>query len=282
MKTLLLALACAGIITACHSNGDSKASNKQEARQFDSALSAVLAGDWRLPANVARDQYRHPRETLTFFGVKPSHTVVEITPGAGWYTEVLAPLLKDEGRYLATITDPARTSSEASRAYNEKQNKALRDKMAERADVYGKATLLEIDPKAPSIGEAGSADVVLTFRNVHNWMGAGTEAEMFEAFYEVLKPGGTLGVVEHRANNDVPKGDKSGYVSEAQVIAMAIKAGFTLDARSEINANPKDTKDYVNGVWTLPPNLRDGEKDRAKYLAIGESDRMTLRFKKPL
>jgi predicted methyltransferase len=282
MKKLLLALACAGILTACHSDGDSKSGNKQEARQIDSAMSAVLAGDWRVPANVTRDQYRHPRETLAFFGVKPSHTVVEITPGAGWYTEVLAPLLKDSGRYYATVTDPTRTSSEASKAYNEKQNKALRDKIAGRPDVYGNATLLEIDPKAPSIGEAGSADVVLTFRNVHNWMGAGTEAEMFEAFFEVLKPGGTLGVVEHRANIEVPKGDKSGYVSEAQVIAMAIKAGFMLDARSEINANPKDTKDYVNGVWTLPPNLREGEKDRAKYLAIGESDRMTLRFKRPL
>ena len=208
--------------------------------------------------------------------------MVEITPGGGWYTEVLAPLVKEKGRYFGTVTDPAKTSSDASRDYNVKQNKALRDKMAARADVYGNASLLEINPKAPAIGESGTADVVLTFRNVHNWMGAGTQGDMFEAFFEVLKPGGTLGVVEHRAKDDVPKGDKTGYVSEAQVIAMALAAGFTLDARSEINANPKDTKDYVNGVWTLPPNLREGEKDRAKYLAIGESDRMTLRFKKPL
>jgi len=282
MKRLVLALACAGLISACHSNGDSRPNAKQEAKQFDSAIASVLAGDWRSPENKARDKYRHPRETLGFFGVKPSDTVVEITPSAGWYTEVLAPLLKEKGRYFATVTDPAKTSSEASRTYNEKQNRALREKLAARADVFGNASLLEIDPKAPVIGESGSADVVLTFRNVHNWMGAGTQADMFEAFFEVLKPGGTLGVVEHRANDDVPKGDKSGYVSEAQVISMALAAGFTLDARSEINANPKDTKDYVNGVWTLPPNLRDGEKDRAKYLAIGESDRMTLRFKKPL
>ena len=282
MKKLLLALACASVITACHSDGDSKPSAKQEAQQFDSAIATVLAGDWRSAENKARDKYRHPQETLKFFGVKPNHTVVEITPAGGWYTEVLAPLLKDQGRYIGVVTDPAKTSSEASRTYNEKQNKTLREKLAARADLYANASLLEIDPKAPSIGQADSADLVLTFRNVHNWMGAGTEAEMFEAFFEVLKPGGTLGVVEHRAKDDVPKGDKSGYVGEAQVIAMALAAGFTLDARSEINANPTDTKDYVNGVWTLPPNLREGEKDRAKYLAIGESDRMTLRFKKPL
>ncbi len=282
MKKLLLALACVSVITACHSDGGSKPSARQEAKQFDSAITSVLAGDWRSPQNRARDKYRHPQETLGFFGIKPSDTIIEITPSAGWYTEVLAPLVKGKGRYFGTVTDPAKTSSDASRDYNTKQNKALREKIAARADVYGDASLLEIDPKAPVIGDSGSADVVLTFRNVHNWMGAGTQAEMFEAFFEVLKPGGTLGVVEHRAKDDVPPGDKTGYVGEAQVIAMALAAGFTLDARSEINANPKDTKDYVNGVWTLPPNLREGEKDRAKYLAIGESDRMTLRFKKPL
>ena len=282
MKKLVLALACASLITACHSDGDNKPSAKQETQAFNSAIAGVLAGDWRSPENRARDKYRHPQETLNFFGVKPSHTVVEITPGGGWYTEVLAPLVKEKGRYYGTVTDPAKTSSDASRDYNAKQNKALRDKMAARADVYGNASLLEINPKAPVMGESGTADVVLTFRNVHNWMGAGTQGDMFEAFFEVLKPNGILGVVEHRAKDDVPKGDKTGYVSEAQVIAMALAAGFTLDARSEVNANPKDTKDYANGVWTLPPNLREGEKDRAKYLAIGESDRMTLRFKKPL
>ncbi|MEO8001397.1 MAG: methyltransferase [Arenimonas sp.] len=282
MRKILLALACAGLVTACHSDGGSKPSAKRESAQFDSAIATVLAGDWRSPENKARDKYRHPKETLRFFGIKPDDTVVEITPSTGWYSEVLAPLVKNKGRYFGVVTDPAKTSSDASRASNEKQNKALRDKFAALTNVYGNASLLEIDPKAPSIGEASSADVVLTFRNVHNWMAAGTEAEMFEAFFEVLKPGGTLGVVEHRASDEVPKGDKSGYVGEAQVIAMALAAGFTFDARSEINANPKDTKDYVNGVWTLPPNLRDGEKNREKYLAIGESERMTLRFKKPV
>lgn len=282
MKKLLLAIACASVMTACSTDGGGKPNTTQQAKQFDAAIESALAGDWRSPENKARDQFRHPKETLGFFGVKPTDTVIEISPGgSAWYAEVLAPLLKDKGRYFGTVTDPAKTSSDASRTYNEKQNQGLRDKLAARADVYGNASLIEIDPKAPSLGEMGSADVVLTFRNVHNWMGAGTEAGMFEAFFEVLKPGGTLGVVEHRANAAVPKGDRSGYVGEEQVIAMAIAAGFTLDARSDINANPKDTKDYPGGVWTLPPNLREGEKDRAKYLAIGESDRMTLRFKKP-
>jgi predicted methyltransferase len=280
MKKILLALAVTGLLAGCHSNGDNKA-DKQQAAQTSAAIDSILQGDWRDANNAKRDQYRHPKQTLNFFGVKPTDTVIEISPGAGWYTEILAPLVKEQGRYFGTVTDPSKTSSDRARDYNAEQNKKLRDKMAARADVYGNASLIEIDPKAPVFGEAGAADAVLTFRNVHNWMGAGTEAQMFEAFFEALKPGGTLGVVEHRANQDVPKGDRSGYVSEAQVIAMAIKAGFVLDARSEINANPKDTKDYPNGVWTLPPNLRDGEKDREKYLAIGESDRMTLRFKKP-
>jgi predicted methyltransferase len=282
MKKLILVLACLSLISACHSDGDSKHSMKQESKQFSSAIAPVLAGDWRSPENKARDQYRHPQQTLGFFGVKPTDTVIEISPSAGWYSEILAPLVREKGRYIGVVTDPAKTSSEASRNNNTKNNNALRAKFAARAEVYGNASLFEIDPKAPSISEPAIADVVLTFRNVHNWMGAGTEAQMFEAFYEVLKPGGTLGVVEHRASQDLPKGDKSGYVSEAQVISMAIKAGFTFDARSEINANPKDTKDYPKGVWTLPPVLTEGEKDREKYLAIGESDRMTLRFKKPL
>jgi predicted methyltransferase len=282
MKKIILALACAAVLAGCATKGgESPSADKQQMSAFDDAIEPVLKGDWRDAKNTARDQYRNPKQTLSFFGVKPSDTVVEISPGGGWYTEILAPLVSGKGRYIGVVTNPAKTSSDASRDYNTKNNQALRDKMAARADAYGNASLFEIDPKAPSIAEPGTADVVLTFRNVHNWMGAGTDAQMFEAFFEVLKPGGTLGVVEHRANQDVPKGDRSGYVSEAQVIALAIKAGFTLDARSEVNANPKDTKDYAKGVWTLPPNFAEGDKDREKYAAIGESDRMTLRFKKP-
>jgi predicted methyltransferase len=282
MKKVMLALACAAVLVGCASKGGGDAAqDKQSVAASNEAMQAILKGDWRDPKNTPRDIYRHPQETLGFFGVKPSDTVIEISPGGGWYTEILAPFVKEKGRYVGVVTDPAKTSSDKARESVGKNNDKLRAKFSARSDAYGNASLFEIDPKAPSISEPGSADVVLTFRNVHNWMGAGTEAQMFEAFFEVLKPGGTLGVVEHRANQDVAKGDKSGYVSEAQVIAMAIKAGFVLDARSEVNANPKDTKDYPGGVWTLPPNLAEGDKDREKYLAIGESDRMTLRFKKP-
>ena len=244
-------------------------------------VASVLSGDWRDPKNVARDAYRHPAQTLAFFGVKPDQSIIEISPGAGWYTEVLAPLLRKDGRYVGAVNDPTLAANERSRENTAKQNQALRDRFAARADVYGAAQLVEIDPANPVFGRPASADAVLTFRNVHNWMMAGTAEKMFAGFFAVLKPGGTLGVVEHRANADVPAGDSSGYVSEAQVIAFAKAAGFELVARSEINANPKDTKDYPNGVWTLPPVLREGDKDREKYLAIGESDRMTLRFAKP-
>jgi len=287
MKKLILAFACAGLITACHSDGDSKpdtkTGTKHEAKQSNSAFTPILAGAWRSAENKARDQYRHPQQTLQFFGVKPTQTVIEIWPGGGWYSEVLAPLLKDKGHYIAVVNDPGKMSSERSRASTAKQNDALKVKFAYNIDTFGSPTIVQIDPAAPVLGEAGSADVVLTFRNVHNWVMAGQEAAMFESFFEVLKPGGTLGVVEHRARSDAEfeKIKTSGYLPEEYVISLALKAGFVLDDRSEINANPKDTKDYPAGVWTLPPTLTEKDKDREKYLAIGESDRMTLRFKKP-
>ncbi len=276
---LTLALSCL-IAGGAFAKDETRASEAVTAMPAD-AVATVLAGDWRDPKNVARDGYRHPAQTLAFFGVKPDQTVVEISPGAGWYTEVLAPLLRDKGRYYGAVNNPALASSDRARDSAAKQNKTLRDRFHARADVFGDAQLVEIDPANPVFGRPASADAVLTFRNVHNWMMAGTAEKMFAGFFAVLKPGGTLGVVEHRANADVPAGDSSGYVSEAQVIAFAKAAGFELVARSEINANPKDTKDYPNGVWTLPPVLREGDKDREKYLAIGESDRMTLRFAKP-
>lgn len=284
MNKLLLALACASLITGCQSNGDSKTDAKQDAPQFDSAISTALAGEWRSPENKARDQFRHPRQTLQFFGVSPEKTVVEITPGGGWYTEVLAPMLKDRGRYVAVLNDATKLPNERSQAFYGKMNATLKTRIADNAAVFGTPTFVEIDPAAPVLGESGSADTVLTFRNVHNWVMADQDAAMFEAFFEVLKPGGVLGVVEHRAQPDaeLEKIKKSGYLTEAYVINLALKAGFVLDARSEINANPKDTKDYPGGVWTLPPTLSQKDKDREKYLAIGESDRMTLRFKKPM
>jgi predicted methyltransferase len=240
-----------------------------------SQLDAVLAGSWRSAPNKARDAYRHPKATLQFFGLQPDQTVIEITPGAGWYAEVLAPLLRDNGHYIAAVAD---NDAEA-----RQDVAALRTKFAGDAAEYGKASIATFNPQSPVFGRAGSADMVLTFRNVHNWTMAGNAQAMFKAFYAVLKPGGVLGVVDHRAASgatlDAVKA--SGYLPTDYVIKLATDAGFKLDAQSEINANPKDTKNYPKGVWTLPPTLELGDQDRAKYLAIGESDRMTLRFVKP-
>ncbi len=246
-----------------------------------SALDAAVAGSWRTPEFVARDAHRHPKETLEFFAIAPDATVIEITPGGGWYAEILAPYLMAEGNYIGAIIDPSKASSEGARDYYSKSNQGLRDKLAAAPEQFGKVSLVEFDINAPVLGEPASADAVLTFRNVHNWVNNGAAPGMFQAFFAALKPGGVLGVVEHRANADVPEGDRSGYMSEAQVIKMATDAGFVLDEKSEINANPQDTKDHPNGVWTLPPSNRHDEADAAKYQAIGESDRMTLRFRKP-
>ena len=239
-----------------------------------SQLDAVLGGSWRSAPNKARDIYRHPKATLQFFGLQPDQTVIEITPGAGWYSEILAPLLRDNGHYIAAVTD---NSAEA------KQNVAtLRAKFAADPVEYGKATIATFNPQTPVLGPAASADMVLTFRNVHNWTMAGTAPAMFKAFFAVLKPGGVLGVVDHRAASGATLDSvkESGYLPTDYVIKLATDAGFKLDEQSEINANPKDTKNYPKGVWTLPPTLTLGDQDRAKYLAIGESDRMTLRFVK--
>ena len=250
------------------------------ARQSDPLL-AVVAGSWRDPANVARDAYRHPRETLQFFGVEPDHTVVEITPGGGWYAEILAPYLRDAGSYVAAVVDPMAVAEGEDRDYQTRGKTRLEAKFAAASAQFDKAQVVAYDPKAPVFGAPDSADRVLTFRNVHNWRMDGAAEAMFGGFFQVLKPGGVLGVVEHRAAADVPADDKSGYVGEAQVIALAQAAGFQLEEKSEINANPRDTKDHPNGVWTLPPSNRHDAEDDPKYKAIGESDRMTLRFVKP-
>jgi predicted methyltransferase len=248
------------------------------ASDFTSAqLDSVLAGSWRSPANRARDVYRHPKATLQFFGVRPDQTVVEITPGGGWYSEILAPLLHDNGHYIAAVQAPAGGGEARS------DDDALHQKFAADAAHYGHAKFVEFDPKAPVFGAPGSADLVLTFRNVHNWVMADTAPAMFKAFFAVLRPGGVLGVVDHRADDEASLDTvkRSGYLPTRYVVKLATAAGFTLDESSEINANPKDTKNYPKGVWTLPPTLTLGEQDKAKYLATGESDRMTLRFVKP-
>jgi len=246
-----------------------------------SPLDAAIAGDWRAADAKARDAFRHPKETLEFFGITPDMTVIEITPGGGWYTDILAPYLRDGGMLIGAIVDPVAIESEGGRKYYTDSNQKLRDKLAAAPAQFDKVTLVEFDPKAPKLGESGSADAVLTFRNVHNWMGGGNAEAMFVGFFDVLKPGGVLGVVEHRTLQDVPADDKSGYMSEAQVIAMATAAGFVLEEKSEVNANPADTRDHPNGVWTLPPSNRHEPADAEKYKAIGESDRMTLRLRKP-
>ena len=274
---LILALATAGAVPALAVDTPPAAAEPAT----DGALQAVLAGDWRSADNRARDQYRHPAQTLAFFGLAPDQTVVEITPGGGWYAEILAPYLRGQGQYVAAIVDPAAVPEGRGRDYQQRSKEGVEKRFAEAPERFDAARIVGYDPAAPKFGEAGSADLVLTFRNVHNWRGSGQAEGMFKGFFEVLKPGGVLGVVEHRAKADVAADDRSGYVGEAQVIAMAEAAGFTLDAKSEVNANPKDTRDHPNGVWTLPPGNNHDAADAEKYRAIGESDRMTLRFVKP-
>ncbi|WP_313916320.1 methyltransferase [Tahibacter sp.] len=250
---------------------------------WDILQNQVLTGHWRSEANKARDAHRHPRETLAFFGLKPGQTVVEITPGGGWYTEILAPLLKGQGKLVAVVMDPTSAEKEGTQKYLAKSNSALRDKLAADASTYGEVEVREFALTTPKFGEPGSADLVLTFRNVHNFMMWKNDAAMFKAAFDVLKPGGVLGVTDHRAapGADMEKIKDSGYIPEDYVIKLATDAGFAPPEKSEINANPKDTKDYEKGVWTLPPSLALGDKDKDKYAAIGESDRMTLKFVKP-
>lgn len=245
---------------------------KPAAPALPTTLQEALNSPYRTESNKARDIYRHPAETLEFFGLKPEMTVVEISPGAGWYAEILAPYLSAKGKYIAAAVPVSVYSG----------GQKFLDWLQAHPEISAKVTVNDFAPPA-KIADDNSADMVLTFRNVHNWMTHGSEKAAFKSFYNALKPGGVLGVVEHRANprKKEDKKSKSGYVSEKQVIRMAQAAGFKLVAKSEINANPKDTKNYPKGVWTLPPSFAEGDKDRAKYEAIGESDRMTLKFVKP-
>ena len=237
-------------------------------------LRLAVAAPTRTAANVARDQYRHPVETLAFLGVRPSDTVVEIWPGGGWYSEILAPYLaQGGGTYIGAASERGLTG--------------LRKLVAAQPAAFAgvrTATFPVLDAGGTPVAP-GSADVVLTFRNVHNWMMGDKpfERQAFAQMYAMLKPGGTLGVVEHRLpeNADAAREKSSGYVKTSTVRRLAEEAGFRLVASSEINANPRDTADYPEGVWTLPPNFALKDKDRARYAAIGESDRMTLKFVKP-
>lgn len=242
------------------------------------ALDRILAGNHRSEANRARDVYRHPKQTLLFFGIRPGMKVVEVWPGAGWYTEIIAPLVREKGKYYA-----ATIAADPGSEYITNQLKSFREMLAARPDLYDKVELTTLSAAGADLAPPESVDLVLTFRNLHNWMDGGWAPQAIAAMYKVLKPGGVLGVVEHRGRADVPQDPKakSGYVNEDYAIKLIEAAGFKLVAKSEINANPKDTKDYEQGVWTLPPTYRLGEQDKAKYAAIGESDRFTLKFVKP-
>jgi predicted methyltransferase len=242
------------------------------------ALDRLLTANHRTAESRARDQQRHPSETLSFFGVREDMTVVEVWPGGGWYTELLAPYLRGRGRLYAAHLDPAASE------YARKTVDAFRAKLTARPDVYDKVvvTTLAAPPGASTIAPPASADMVVTFRNLHNWMMFGWQREAFQAMHAALKPGGILGVVEHRADPNRPQDPKaaSGYVSEAYAIELIESVGFKLVARSDVNANPRDTKDYEKGVWTLPPTFAAGAANRDRYAAIGESDRFTLKFVK--
>ena len=245
--------------------------------ESSAALQRVIAGDHRSQANRARDAHRHPRQTLDFFGIQPDWTVVEVWPGGGWYTEILAPFLRERGRLYAAQLDSA--AGDYARGIVE----GYRAKLASRRDLYDRVTVttLAAGTKEP-IAPAESADLIVSFRNLHNWMMFGTEREALAQMHAALKANGILGIVEHRGDANIPQDPKalSGYVNETFAIELIESAGFELVERSEVNANPKDTKNYEKGVWTLPPTFAAGDQDRARYAAIGESDRFTLKFRK--
>ena len=255
-------------------------SSQPSGAEADSAkLRALVDGPQRSAKNTARDQYRHPFETLSFFGVGDAATVVEIDPGgAGYWTEILAPYLRDHGRYIAANGPKDSPSEEVRRG-----NAAFAAKIAADPLNYAKVEVSEFDPGRADPSPPGGADFVLTFRNIHNWMADGTAEAAFRVFYTALKPGGVLGVEEHRGRADQPQDPKaaSGYVRQDYAVALAEAAGFKLAGASEINANPKDTKDYPAGVWALPPTFRLKDQDHDKYAVIGESDRFVLKFVKP-
>lgn len=260
------------------------------AETLDALINKALAGDHRTPEFVARDQYRHPGETLKFFGLRPEMTVVEVWPSRGWYTEILAPVLRDNGIYYAAGF--AMTLDKTPDLLKKIQIE-FAEKLRQRPDIYDHVVVTELAaPERTAIAPPGTVDMVLTFRNVHNWLKDDNTEGMLKTFYRVLKPGGVLGIVEHRAapGTSLAQMIKTGYVTTEFITALAQAVGFRLEESSEINANPKDTKDYPEGVWTLPPTLRYCQKLKAgterddctkKYTAIGESDRMTLRFRKP-
>jgi len=244
-------------------------------------IRAAVSSTNRSISNVMRDAHRNPQATLEFFAITKDQTVLEIWPGAGWYTEILAPLVRDEGHFIAAHFDP-----ESSVEFFRTSRESYETKLQRAPHAYGKVELrtLNFDPEL-SIAEPGSVDRVLTFRNVHNWLSVGMDETrlVFAKMHAALKPGGMLGLVEHRAHAgaDLETMIKTGYVTEQLVLELAEEAGFQFVSRSPVNQNAQDNKDHPEGVWTLPPTLRLGNENRAHYMAVGESDRMTLLFVKP-
>lgn len=241
----------------------------------DAALKAAVASPARPAAAVARDKSRHPVEELTFFGINPKMNVVELWPGGGYWTDILGPYLAPSGHY--TVALPPSGGEEGSSADRFKK------RIAAEKDRLGTVHETTLGEGHFDVAPPGSADMILTFRNLHNWMGDGYAEQALEGCFKALKPGGIFGIEEHRGRNDKPQDPKAenGYVRQDYAIALAKKAGFVLVASSEIDANPRDTKDWPKGVWTLPPTLAMGEKDRDKYIAIGEGDNFVLKFQKP-
>jgi predicted methyltransferase len=286
----LLLAALLGSTLACEKSSESVAPDAAPTREGDTGaapapagelearIQAILAGDHRSAEDKARDPWRHPAQTLAFFGVQPQDTVVELWAGAGWYTDVLAPLLREQGKLIVTQYSKEGPAD----SYRPKVAKAFEDKLAARPDLYDRVEVVVITDELVLAPE-GSVDVVLTFRNSHGWFRDGQQEKIYGAAFRALRPGGVFGVVQHRAapGADATKSAPTGYLPESAVIEAAQAVGFELAEKSEINANPRDTRDHPEGVWTLPPGFALGDKDRDKYAAIGESDRMTLKFVKP-
>lgn len=246
------------------------------AGQVDPTLVSAVASPARSPTAVARDSARHPIEELTFFGLAPTMNVVELWPGGGYWTDILGPYLAKGGHYTIALAPPGD-------AEEDEFAKHLRARIAAEKERMGAVHESTLGSGRFDVAPPGSADLVLTFRNLHNWMNDGYADEALAASFKALKPGGILGIEEHRGRTDQPQDPKAknGYVRQDYTIALAKKAGFEFVAASEVNANPRDTKDWIDGVWTLPPTLSQGEKDRARYVAVGEADNYVLKFRKP-
>jgi predicted methyltransferase len=269
-RAFLLALTAVAL-SAC-------ATTEQGLSKPDPKLASIVANPARTATAIARDPARRPLQTLTYFGLKPNMSVVELWPGLGYWTEILGPYLRDRGRYY--VAQPINSGEFEDRAAAGWQKRVDQ----QRTPLgLGDINVTHLGPRSFDIAPAGTVDLVLTFRNLHNWMSDGIAADVFASVFRALKPGGILAIEEHRARTDVPQDPKAsnGYVREDYTIALARAAGFEFVSSSEINANPRDTKDWVEGVWTLPPTLTQGDKDRARYLAIGEADNFLLKFRKP-